>query len=740
MAGAVLALILSGSASTPQDDSRVSGAAGPLLANPILFVTQVPVPADFTTIAAVFGNHLGDLDLVARGGDLWIRYPDGGLKNLTQAAGYGMTGFQGAGAIAVREPSVYWDGSKAVFSMLVGAPIQQYRYDTYYWQLYEIAGLGLTDTPVITKVPSQPSSHNNVSPIYGTDDRIIFTSDRPRSGEAHLYPQLDEYEESPSTTGLWSLDPSTSDLFLMEHSPSGSFTPILDSFGRVVFTRWDHLVRDQQADADATGGGGYGTFNYADESAGAARLNDRGEVYPEPRPSRADLLAGTNLAGLSFNHFFPWQINEDGTEEETLNHVGRHELHDYFDRSVTDDPNVEEFIASVAPVRGNPNPIDNLLQLAEDPLSLGVYFGTDAPEFYTHAAGQVVSLDAPPSLSADLIRVTYVTHRDTNTTTANPGANHSGHYRNPLPLADGTLAAIHTPETREDRNDGTRARPRSRYDFRLKTLVRLPNGFWTADQPLTSGISKPVTYWDPDVLVTYDGQLWELDPVEVRVRARPPRRVSSLGVPELQILAQENVPLSALTSYLVQNDMALLVSHDVTTRDVADLQQPFNLRVAGTATQTVGSFGRVYDVARLQFFQADQIRGIGGTASPDPGRRVLAQPLHTPGLPNPPSASSGVPGSVALGTDGSMAAFVPARRALSWQLTDAAGTGVVRERYRLSFQAGEIRVCTSCHGLNQRDQAGQPTPANPPEALATLLRYWKQSTGDHDAGGRRGVR
>ena len=44
---------------------------------------------------------------------------------------------------------------------------------------------------------------------------------------------------------------------------------------------------------------------------------------------------------------------------------------------------------------------------------------------------------------------------------------------------------------------------------------------------------------------------------------------------------------------------------------------------------------------------------------------------------------------------------------------DSAGTGVVRERYWLSFQPGEIRVCTSCHGLNSKDQAGQSTPTNP---------------------------
>lgn len=62
---------------------------------------------------------------VARGGDLWIRYPDGSLKNLTALAGYGSTnpdGFQDDNAIAVRDPSVHWGGDKAIFSMVIGAP------------------------------------------------------------------------------------------------------------------------------------------------------------------------------------------------------------------------------------------------------------------------------------------------------------------------------------------------------------------------------------------------------------------------------------------------------------------------------------------------------------------------------------------------------------------------------------------------------------------------------------------
>ena len=62
---------------------------------------------------------------------------------------------------------------------------------------------------------------------------------------------------------------------------------------------------------------------------------------------------------------------------------------------------------------------------------------------------------------------------------------------------------------------------------------------------------------------------------------------------------------------------------------------------------------------------------------------------------------------------------------MTWQLTDAEGNGVVRERYWVTFQPGEIRVCTSCHGLNDPDQSQQTQPTNPPKALLTLLKHWR---------------
>ena len=684
--------------------------------NPILFVTQIPIRQDFTTITAVFGNQKAGLQDVGRGGDLWIRYGDGTLKNLTQAAGYGSTGangFQDHNAIAVRDPSVYWDGTKALFSMVIGAPEQQYTVENYYWQIYEIAGLGKNQTPVITKVPNQPENYNNITPIYGTDDRIIFTTDRPRDGSAHLYPQLDEYEEAPVVSGLWSLDPATGDLFMMNHAPSGDFTPILDSYGRVIFTQWDHLQRDQQADADKYDGGTYGTFNWSDETASSTPLSVRTEIYPEPRAQEE--AAGTNLSPHTFNMFMPWQINEDGTMPETINHIGRHELAHYIQNSFTDDPNV--VYNTPGPIF-NPNKADLFMQIKESPTKPGTYFGSNMPEFGTHGSGQIISMTAPPGLDADHISVTYITHPDTSSTT--PTANHSGHYRDPLPLSDGTLIAAHTSQMGQDSNSGP-----SIYDFRLKTLSLSGNGYYVAGQVLTSGISKTISYWDPDTKVTYSGFLWELQPVEVRARTRPTPLVSTLGQPEQQVFSQAGVDVAAFQAYMKANNLALIVSHNVTTRDHSDVQQPLNLHIPN-GVQTIYQSGKIYDIQYLQLFQADQLRGIGGTQSPRPGRRVIAQTLHDPAVAvvQPPN-SGGPVGSVVLGLDGSMAAFVPARRAMTWQLTDPSGVGVVRERVWVTFQPGEIRVCTSCHGVNSKDQAGNPPPTNEPQALLSLLEYWK---------------
>ena len=710
----------------------VSAQGRAAIPNPIMFVTQVPMPFDSSTCTAAFCNHKPDVFSAVRGGDLYIVYPDGTQKNLTQTAGFGNSGQQGANSIAVRQPSVHWNGTKAVFSMVVGAPATQGAAQPFYWQLYEVTNIGESQTPIITKVANQPTNYNNVSPIYGTDGRIIFTSDRPRGGLAHLYPLLDEYRGAVSTSGLWSLDPTSGDLFQLSHIPSGAFTPIIDSYGRLLYTRWDHLQCDGNADKDALGQTNNGTFNYSDESTTATNTNSRIEIYPEPQASRTDLLAGTNMNGMEFNQFFPWQINEDGTSEETLNHVGRQELRFGIGPSINNDQNVTATNYASSGRLNSTTFLNNFFHISEDPKNPGNYYGIDCPDFGTHGAGQIMKLTGMTTLDPGQMALTNITDKTTSSSTQegnSPVAANSGKYRNPQMLSSGKLMASHTANTFNDKNLGTGSQPQSRFDFRLKTL-KLSGNVWVSDSLITNSISKSVTYWDPNQSVSYNGVLWEIDPVEVRARTIPNRRVSTLAGPEQQVFAEEGVDETTFRNDMKQKGIALIVSRNVVHRDKTDHQQPFFLKVHNSPTQSANANGKIYDAAHFQLYQADMIRGMhwGGSVAATPGRRVLPQFMHDTAVTFNPPTSGETPFTVKIASDGSIASFVPARRAISWAIVDSSFNTSVRERYWITTQPGEIRVCASCHGTNDEALSNpDPAPQNKPIALRGLLQYWKSS-------------
>ena len=483
------------------------------------------------------------------------------------------------------------------------------------------------------------------------------------------------------------------------------------------------MQRDQQADQDNESPT-YGTFNYSNETTSALVLtNNRAEVFPELREA-----VGTTNAH-NFNHFFPWMINQDGTEEETLNHIGRHELGgSYRSAAFNNDPNIEELYYFGN--KPNTNVLNNFIQPRESATEPGLFYAIDAPEFATHSAGQILALEGAPSINPDLMKLFYITDRETSSFTGEaetPPVEHSGLYRNPLPLSDGRLTAIHTAETHADKNIGTSAAPKSRYNFRLKLLKKVGE-YFVPDLTLTPGITNNLTWWTPDNLLTFSGDMWELDPVEVRSRPRPTPTVAHVQAPEATIFRQEGVDIENFKNYLKQRDLALIVSRNVTGRDAGDQQQPYNLHVPG-GVQTLGAGGKIYDIQYMQMFQADMIRGIGlrSNSAPRDGRRALAQMMHDPLTDNAPVSETAPVGSVRIALDGSVAAIVPARRAMTWQTTSPAGDPVVRERYWLTFQPGEIRTCANCHGVNRADQIGRTASTNPPEALRELLRHWKSN-------------
>ncbi|MCB1605698.1 MAG: hypothetical protein KDI71_01800, partial [Xanthomonadales bacterium] len=165
----------------------------PPLQHPIVFVAQIPPMRGYPSLNDVFTNHIASPEPAPRGSDLYILYPDGSLKNLTAAAGWGCTqpiceipgspsqpGYPEAqdpkgnlGGIAVRDPEPSWDAQKVVFSMVVGSP-SRFQVHEWRWQLFEITGLGQAQTPVISKVANQPP-WSNIQPSYLSDGRILFT-------------------------------------------------------------------------------------------------------------------------------------------------------------------------------------------------------------------------------------------------------------------------------------------------------------------------------------------------------------------------------------------------------------------------------------------------------------------------------------------------------------------------------------------------------------------------------------
>ena len=792
--------------------------------NPILFVTQVPMPEEVNTrtitsnymsCVSPFGNHLGGTAFAGRGGSLWIRFPGNAnatlnhqLFDLLAIADWSAVagGKPAANTVAVRNPSVHWLAGRAVFSMVIGAPANGGDNTSFIWQLYEItlptqAQLNANVKPVITKVANQPP-YNNTMPCYTPDDLLIFASDRPYNGQPGLT-QREEYLGLPTTSGLWKLDPaSAASLKLLHHSPSGAFSPQVDSAGRIVFVNWDHLSRDIEAVTDerdsiptapynepaptAFGGWhatGNGSGNFADETANAQftpgtawTLGQHLDVFPEPRNADkktlfdefGTVIGGTptlTLNGVTTNIFMPWMLNLDGTGGEILNHVGRHEVAGAFNKNFPLDANLVNFTPTAnlgyAGLVAH-NAFNNLMWIREDPLNPGTFYGIDSVDLGTHGAGGIVKLaNAGAGVNPDTMTVSYITGSVTGatrpqgiplvrvgmniTTPASPLtalATPETIYRNATPLKDGALvASAATGIDQTDWNRGSVAAPVTPWNFRLKSL-KLSGAQFVPDVTLTSGIAITTSYWVPGQaqITQWSGTAWELDPAEVIARTTPATVTAGVVDPiEAAAFTTANVHMPTFQNWLTANNYALSVSRNVTMRDRHDRQQPFNLKIVWSNTQTTApapNNGTIYNIGWVQFLQADLRRGymLGG-AQPAPGRRVVATPLHGPAYAENVQTAGAPAGSTRLGDDGSFAVIVPAGKALCTNLldNDAAKTSQVKERFWVTFQPGEIRTCANCHGINTTNQTdplatdpinhGKPT--NTPQALLNLLAQWK---------------
>jgi hypothetical protein len=632
--------------------------------------------------------------------------------------------------------------------MVVGAPTNSADTTPFHWQLYELTNLdsviaNTNTTPAFAKVSNQPTNANNVTPCYATDGRIIFMSDMPYNG----FNALDEYKGWPTITGTYSLEPATADLKMIEHTPRGAFNPFIDSFGRLIVTRWDHLSQDPLAVDDrlAVANGGIstnGSFNFLFETPNSpAQATNIGETFPEPRNTDTAAKAALGVNGNTFNFFFPWALDEDGGNEEFLNHAGRHEMQTSgMLQSFVGDTNLFSFTNLASRIASgvsaaNTNGIGALIQIVEDPRTNGLYWGVQAQDISifggSHSAGQILTLTGGSNVNPTNMVVNNITAPQT-ASPVNAGA--LGLFRNPLPMSDGKLIAAWTPRASTsstfgfDTNIGTATFPISQYSFRLMTLTNT-NPYWTTNQFITAGISNTFIYYEGALLVTNSAFQWELQPVEVRAKSIPAPVRSGVSSIEQQVFVAEGVDLQTFQADLAKRNLALCISRNVTARDAADKQQPYNLQVPG-GVSSIANSGKTYDITHLTFLQADYLRGYSnGPAGIQPGRRILAAPMHATTNLNYVSSQTNAPvGGTELMSDGSQATIIPASRAVTWHLTGVTNDSVVKERYWISFRPGEVRTCANCHGINAVDQLGRTSPTNSPLALHKLLQLWRTNS------------
>ena len=533
-----------------------------------------------------------------------------------------MDGQQGANAIAVRGRAVHWSSNKAVFSMVVVPRSASTGPTTPSGSCAEVTGLVWRDR----------ADHQGPPPAHRLQQHLAGLRQRrpdpvhlrpPAQRPGHLYPQLDEYENTETVTGIFSLDPSSGELQVLNHSPSGAFSPTIDSHGRVVFTRWDHLQRDQQ---------NYSAFRpvtYANEASNAPRLANNDESFPEPR-ERSSTDAYGQVNGFTYNLFTPWQMNQDGTDELTLNHIGRHELSfNYLPRTFTGDGALADTVNASLIANSTEIDIDSgLFNLREDPRNPGIFYAVHANEFGEGASGRIVRVTGAPTLTADQMTIT-------------PVSAGSGRFRNPLPLSSGHFVAAYTPSALPERH---RTAPAPAPDRRQRPPA--------AGDP-DPGIRKSVSWWDPASRRTYDGLLWELEPVEVVARPRPPAPTAQLDAPERAVLAEELVN-EAAPPVDEGARPGLVVVRNQTSRDRADRQQPFNLQVPGGVNHQ-RQRPAVFDLA---------LPGLPGQPGAclrqfPPRPAGAAQPMSVQGNPANPG---GPAGSVAIARDGRPRSSRPARR------------------------------------------------------------------------------
>jgi hypothetical protein len=179
---------------------------------------------------------------------------------------------------AVRDPQVHYDGRKILFSYRPG--------EQSYFHLYEIG----IDGSGLTRLTDGP--FDDIEPTYTPDGSILFCSTRCR--------RMVGCNPSPVAT-LYRCNADGSDIRELSASPFTDNTPWVLPDGRVLFTRWEYVDRNQLSfhhlwttSPDGTRQMAYFGNQYQGQHPPVPRFSDVAMLGAKPIP-------GTNKVVASFS-------------------------------------------------------------------------------------------------------------------------------------------------------------------------------------------------------------------------------------------------------------------------------------------------------------------------------------------------------------------------------------------------------------------------------------------------------
>lgn len=249
LAGIAVALLTACSGGEGGKDVTIGSGqdADPVTVDFPVFYVKRPVP-DPDAVLAADARELLRFEI---GADLFMRD-----RASSSTAEINLTAAQTEGLGDVRDVNVNFDGTKVVFAMRAKFIEGADEADQPTWNIWEYD----TQTKALRRVIASDTTAeegHDIMPRYLPDGRIVFSSTRQRQSRAIL---LDEnkpqYAAQVEGSGgnpnpafvLHVMDPDGGNIHQISFNQSHDLDPAVLADGRILYTRWEHALDDDQMD------------------------------------------------------------------------------------------------------------------------------------------------------------------------------------------------------------------------------------------------------------------------------------------------------------------------------------------------------------------------------------------------------------------------------------------------------------------------------------------------------------